>query len=332
MSICDIEAIEGPEDVIRHIQQLKKMGYTRFESRHKCKDGKIIDVEVSSNYLDMREGQIFSFLRDITERKRIEEELDKYRDHLEELVEKRTAKLTDANEQLQIQMEQRIEFTRALVHELKTPLTPIRIASELLISTLQEEPWLSCAKKINKGALNLSRRIDDLLDLARSEMGILKLEYESVDLNQMLSEVADYMVEEANKIGLSLTLDLPPFLSPLRCDRERLQQVVLNLLDNAFKFTPNGGRITLKARQRNSTITVEVQDTGPVIAKEEQKRLFQPYHRLERDRKHLSGLGLGLAICKVLVELHEGQIWLESQYGKGNSFVFTIPIKSFEPE
>jgi signal transduction histidine kinase len=109
-------------------------------------------------------------------------------------------------------------------------------------------------------------------------------------------------------------------------DEERLRQVVLNLLINASKFTPEGGKITLKAREEDGHLVIEVQDTGSGILEEEQERLFQPYHRQVSDRERLSGLGLGLALCKYLVELHNGKIWVESKMGEGSTFAFTIPL------
>jgi signal transduction histidine kinase len=107
-----------------------------------------------------------------------------------------------------------------------------------------------------------------------------------------------------------------------------LRQVTQNLLVNATKFTPEGGTITLRAREENGSIVVEVQDTGYGIPEEEQRRLFRPYHRQIGDREHLSGLGLGLALCKNLVQLHGGRIWVRSQEGKGSTFSFSIPINS----
>lgn len=296
----------------------------------------------------------------ITERKQAEEELRKHRDHLEELVDNRTNELAKANQllqgeiterkraeeklqelywleqrlrqELEEQMRQRVEFTRALVHELKTPLTPMRAASELLIAECREEPWLSLAEKINRGTLNLNRRIDELLDLAKGEIGMLELKCRLVDPLQLLYEVADYVTPETDKKEHSFVLDLPRSLPALWCDQDRLRQVVLNLLNNAFKFTPEGGRITLRAGQKDGSLRVEIQDTGRGISRDQKKQLFKPYHQLANGKEHFGGLGLGLALCKTLVELHGGQIWVESQINKGSSFIFTIPLKTPIPE
>jgi PAS domain S-box-containing protein len=230
--------------------------------------------------------------------------------------------------ELQIEVQRRVEFTRALVHELKTPLTPIMSSSDLLVSGLKEEPWLSVAQNIQRGAINLNRRIGELLDLARGEIGMLRLNPKRVDMMMLLQHLGSEMSAVASGNGQLLKVELPESLSPPWADSDRLRQVTQNLLVNATKFTPEGGTITLRAKEENGSIVVEVQDTGYGIPEEEQRRLFRPYHRQTGDREHLSGLGLGLALCKNLVQLHGGRIWVRSQEGKGSTFSFSIPINA----
>jgi PAS domain S-box-containing protein len=248
-------------------------------------------------------------------------------------LERAEAKLQEAYEKekklrqdIEAEAERKILFTRALVHELKTPLTPVLASSELLVSELKEEPYLSLAQNIHRGATNLNRRIDELLDLARVEIGMLEVNPKAVDANQLLPAIADDMKAMVTSNGQSLVMTISPSLSPVWADEERLRQIVLNLLINASKFTPEGGRITLRAKEEDSNLVVEVEDTGPGIPQEEQKQLFQPYHRQIPDREHLSGLGLGLALCKYLVELHGGKIWVQSEIGQGSTFGFSIPL------
>ena len=252
---------------------------------------------------------------DITERERAETKLQELYEQEREL-----------RQELEAEVDRRILFTRALVHELKTPLTPVLSSSELLVTELREEPWLSIAKNIHGGASNLSKRIDDLLDLAKVEIGTLQLNPKPVDARRLLRRIAGDMATVISSNGQSLNLALTSSLPLVWADEERLQQVVLNLLINASKFTPEGGKITMKAKGRDAALIVEIQDTGPGIPEEEQQRLFQPYHRQISDREHLSGLGLGLALCRYLVELHGGQIWVESQVGKGSTFGFSVPL------
>jgi len=130
----------------------------------------------------------------------------------------------------------------------------------------------------------------------------------------------------------TLNAELPPSLPVIQADEERLRQVVLNLLNNAFKFTPPGGSITVRAREENAYLITEVQDTGPGISKEEQAKLFEPYQQSEELRTRLSGLGLGLSLAKKLVELHGGQIWVKSQKGKGSTFAFSIPVEGADKQ
>ncbi|MBA7614902.1 Adaptive-response sensory-kinase SasA [subsurface metagenome] len=309
-----------PEDreIVREnaIAMLKRERSTPYKYRIINKDGDVrwmLEGVASVQYQGRRATVGHSM--DITERERAQEKLEELYEQERKL-----------RKELEAEAQRRIEFTRALVHELKTPLTPVLSSSELLLSELHEEPWASIAKNIYRGAANLSNRIDDLLDLAKVEIGILQLSLGRVDARRLLHGIADDMAVVVSNNGQSLEVALPPSLPLVWADKERLRQVVLNLLINASKFTPEGGKITLKAKEKDSSLVVEIQDTGPGIPEEEQQRLFQPYHRQITDREHLSGLGLGLALCKYLVELHNGKIWVESQVGKGSTFGFSIPL------
>ncbi len=126
--------------------------------------------------------------------------------------------------------------------------------------------------------------------------------------------------------GQDLSLNLLDPLPLIRGDGQRLEQVVLHLITNATKFTPEGGSIVLKAEKRGTEMVIKVQDNGAGISKEEQARLFEPYSRLDADRQRHPGLGLGLALAKRVIELHGGRIWVESEPGKGSIFVFTLPL------
>lgn len=309
-----------PEDreMVREnaIAMLKGERSTPYKYRIINKDGDVrwmLEGVASVQYQGRRAAVGHSM--DITERERAQEKLEELYEQERKL-----------RKELEAEAQRRIEFTRALVHELKTPLTPVLSSSELLLSELHEEPWVSIARNIYRGAANLSNRIDELLDLAKVEIGILQLSPRRVDARQLLHGIADDMAVVVSNNGQSLVVAIPPSLSLVWADKERLRQVVLNLLINASKFTPEGGKITLKAKEKDASLVVQIQDTGPGIPEEEQQRLFQPYHRQITDREHLSGLGLGLALCKYLVELHSGKIWVESQVGKGSTFGFSIPL------
>ena len=300
------------------IKILRGESTTPYKYRIVDKEGQIrwlLESVASIQYQGRR--AILGHAMDITEREMAQVKL-------EEAYEKERR----LRQELQVEVQRRVEFTRALVHELKTPLTPIMSSSDLLVSGLKEEPWLSVAQNIQRGAINLNRRIGELLDLARGEIGMLRLNPKRVDMLMLLQHVGSEMSAVASSNGQLLKVELPESLSPPWADSDRLRQITQNLLVNATKFTPEGGTITLRAKEENGSIVVEVQDTGYGIPEEEQRRLFRPYHRQTGDREHLSGLGLGLALCKNLVQLHGGRIWVRSQESKGSTFSFSIPINS----
>lgn len=300
-------------------------------------------------------GHLLAVFEDISEQKYHEEKLSQHRAHLEELVEARTADLRHANqrlsgeirtrEQAQIelqdlycreeqlrkdleqQIQQRIDFTRVLVHELKTPLTPVLGASEMLTRVLDEGTALELARNICNGARNMKSRIDELLDLARGELGVLRLKCEAADVSELLRDVCESVGPYAETLDQSLHSDFPDSLPTAMVDTNRLRQVVLNLLNNAMEANPNGTEVVLAAHLQDSNIVIEVRDNGRGMDQAERERLFQPYYRLEEDRDRLSGLGLGLAVAKMLVELHGGHIWLETEKGEGSTFSFSVPLQ-----
>ncbi len=283
-------------------------------------DGSAVYTEVSSKPLK-KDGQIWGMvvvIRDISDRKKAE-------DRLRELY----AEERKVRQQVEAEMKRRLEFMRAVAHELKTPLTPILASIDTLTDELQDERSLKLARNIAQGAASLDKRVDELLDLSRGEVGMLHLRLESADLRPMLRAAADGMTPLALSNGLSLIAHLPPNLPKVRADVNRLEQVLTNLMHNAIKFTPRGGKITLSARDHGTNIVIEVKDTGPGMSERQKKHVFEP-HRLPEGgvRVRPYGMGLGLALCKMFVELHEGQIWVRSRLGKGSTFGFSLPVET----
>jgi len=313
------------EEVAIEKMEQKDLARSRIlEVEVRRKDGSMVWCELKMTALRDANAQVVEILgvaRDMTERRQAEDKLRELHQHERDLRQK-----------LEEEMQKRVEFTRTLVHELKTPITPVLAASELLLEEIKEKRLLGLVQSIGRSASNLNRRIDELLDLARGEMDMLELQRESVDPIQLLQEISYEVIPVVLRGGQSLNLELPSTLSTVWADRERLRQIVLNLLNNAFKFTPAGGKITLRAREDGANLVVEIEDTGPGISKEDQKRLFEPYHRVAKDRERLSGLGLGLALSKSLVELHGGQIWVNSRRGKGSTFGFSVPLEAASRE
>ncbi len=283
-------------------------------------DGTPVYTEVSSSSL-RRDGEVWGMvvvIRDISDRKKAEQ-------RLRELY----AEERKARQQIEAEMKRRLDFMRAVAHELKTPLTPVLASIDTLIDELQDARLQKLARNVAQGAAALDKRVDELLDLSRGEVGMLHLRLESTDLRPMLRTLADNMTPLALANGLSLTAQLPPNLPKVRADATRLEQVLANLMNNAIKFTPRGGKVTLTAGYHGSSVVVEVKDTGPGVSETEKKHIFEPYRHPEGGvRIRPYGMGLGLALCKMFIDLHDGQIWVRSRLGKGSTFGFSLPVET----
>jgi PAS domain S-box-containing protein len=318
-----------------------------YESSIMDKQGSIRNVLFTVSMIAGTNRRIVSIL-DITERKRIEAELVQHKDHLESLVNERTAQLTESigllkkadlelqclynseqklRRQLEAQIEQRVDYNRALVHELKTPLTSIMCSSDIMLEQLHDKKMLQLACNIKRGAGDLSKRINEMLDLARCEIGALKLSCEWIEPEVIAREVTEEMTPEIIRKRHDIILRMETALPLLWADGERLKQVLENLIGNALKFSQEGSRIELMLKTENEEVIFVVHDEGEGISEEDCQKIFVPYFHRESNQETLSGLGLGLAISAMLVKLHQGRIWVDSQKGKGSTFCFAIPQK-----
>jgi PAS domain S-box-containing protein len=311
---------------------IKKIDTARIKEQNKTKltelrfldaSGIWHNMEVSANLLEAQDGKGFNILtiaRDITARKQAQDEL--------EILYQTEKNLRFA---LEKEINTRAEFFRALVHELKTPLTPVVASSETMMELIEDKLIKKLAENVYQGATRLNNRVDELLDISRGEMGMLKLDCQPMDMAVLIKDTASYVNAQIKNNHQTLKMELPETLHQITADESRLRQVLLNLLNNSIKFTPTGGEILIRARSDQEFLVVEVQDTGSGIDESEQARLFQPYNRIESDRQHFSGLGLGLALSKQLIDLHGGKINVVSQKGKGSTFSFSLPVKPPPP-
>jgi signal transduction histidine kinase len=286
--------------------------------------------------------------------KKTDQTLLKYRDHLEELVASRTEELAKTNEQLKTevnkndeankqiqtlfeeekglrqalerQISRRAKFTRMLVHELKTPLTALMASSDLLMENANTDRLKRISNQVNLGALSLDKRVSELFDLTKGEIGILNLRCANISVAKLLDDVYAYYSSEALKKRIDFNREYLNDLPIAWADSERLTQVLNNLLDNAFKFTPAGGKIELRASTVNHDIIIEVRDSGCGISQEKLNDLFQPYEGQKNSGANFEGMGLGLSLSRILVELHGGKIRVQSREGAGSTFSFSLPI------
>lgn len=215
-------------------------------------------------------------------------------------------------------------------HELKTPLTPIIIQGEMLknseLGPINKNQRASL-KMILHNMYRLSTLINDVLEAARLESETIRLTIEECDLKEMTQNIVNQFLKQAQQRKITLKNTVSRLFVP--CDQRRIEQVLLNIVNNALKFTEKGS-ITLAARKQKDHVLISVTDTGIGIPKESQKNIFQPFYQVKPSYVlGEKGTGLGLSICKNLIELHGGRIWVESEgTGKGSTFYFTLPSKA----
>ena len=271
-----------------------------------------------------------------------EQDLRKAHDQLELRVLERTAELQAAKDVLEaysqnlLQAKEELEraakfkdqFLSTMSHELRTPLNAVLGFSDLLTEERYgplNERQQRYVKHIHTGGKHLLTLINDILDLSKIEAGRLQLAIDTVSLVTSFAEVTDTMRPLADKKSHTLLQRALPGLS-VRADATRLKQILMNLIGNAIKFTPEGGKIELAAKRVGDFVRIEVRDSGPGIPPEEQQRIFDAFYRLRRSEKAAEGTGLGLAITQRLVQLHGGELGVESEVGSGSCFYFTLPF------
>ncbi len=235
-------------------------------------------------------------------------------------------------EMLQKIDEQKTQFLHGVAHELRTPLTAIMSSSEILDEEVpqSEEVRQRLYGNIKRSSHIMNRRVADLLELARTQIGEIKINPAPLDMVELISESTSQMTVLFQNKSQALNIEIPDFLPEVKADRDKLQQVLFNLLSNANKYSPYDCRIELRAREDDGKVWVEVIDSAPRISEENRERIFNPYYRIEENyaNDEAPGLGLGLAIAKNIVQMHRGEIWVEDNQPEGNKFVFTLPSES----
>ncbi|MFH1476863.1 MAG: ATP-binding protein [Verrucomicrobiota bacterium] len=315
-----INIIAGANEVLletlrRNIEQRR---YTLIEASCIRKDRTTFPAEIATNRLVLTpEGHLCFFVRNITKRKKAEEALKQTVTRLQEM---------DLSKS---------RFVANVSHELRTPLTIINTFTALVndgvagtVSAQQKE----CLETILRNCERLAGLIDDVLDLGRIESGREAFHRGRVNLTDLLKQCHHDFIPQCLLRHQQFNLEMPETLPDVLCDRDKIAQVLTNLVSNANKFTPEEGVITLRALQENDVIRIDIEDTGPGIRPEDQSRIFEAFIQLARteDDTGSKGTGLGLAISKHIIDIHEGIIQVESIPGKGSRFFFTLPILTAE--
>ena len=272
-----------------------------YEARMRCKDGSLRHVLVNSNVL-WREGRFIHtrcFTRDVTDRRRAEELL------------KETARLKD-------------EFTLTFAHELRQPLAPMVTAVEMLKLSDQAEPRQRALDVLDRQVRQMQRLLDDLLDSARIGTGKIELQRTPLDLRELALQAASTITPLAERRKQQVVLSLPDEEARVEADAHRMQQVLSNLLTNAVKYTPDGGRITVTVEKRGRDVELRVRDTGRGIPADRLPYIFDLFVQVS---PHGGGLGIGLSVVRRLIEAHGGTVQARSNgLEQGSEFLVTLPL------
>ena len=216
------------------------------------------------------------------------------------------------------------DFIGMVSHELRTPLTVVTGAIHTaMLAGLPAKELPLLLQEAATGAASLSHILDNLLELSRHQAKRLLLNAEPLHIKEVTDNVLRQL--RGKSPGHRLTADVPEQIS-IEADRVRVERILHNLVENAIKYSPQGGEIRIFVRRDDSSLTIGVSDQGIGISPEEQTRLFQPFQR-GKSTKGIKGLGLGLVVCLRLVEAHQGRMWVESEQEKGSTFYFTLPLK-----
>ncbi|MDT5123211.1 MAG: hypothetical protein QOC96_2693 [Acidobacteriota bacterium] len=258
-------------------------------------------------------------------------ELEEKREQLEELnrqLNESNRELNEANAKLRELSEMREEFLALTTHDLRSPLTVISGVISFFTSGRLGElspEQQNMVAMMERNTQSLIELVNDLLDASKLESGTMRLETAVIDLRSVIDELRETMLPMAKEKGIELVETFPDNLPRVEADRAKLRRILVNLLSNALKFTPKGGRVEVRAEQLDGHINIAVSDTGVGIAPEDVARLFDKYEQARsRATRGEKGTGLGLYITKQLVELHSSEIKVKSEIGKGSTFSFTL--------
>jgi PAS domain S-box-containing protein len=307
-----LERMKAQEDLRRANESLEERVHLRTEQ-----------LELTNQLMRM----------EISERQRVERELDSERQSLAHQVEERTRSLSQANAELAKAARLKDEFLASMSHELRTPLNSVLGLSEALIEEVYgplNEKQRGSLNSVNESGRHLLSLINDILDLSKIEAGKMRLDPETFEVRDVCESSLRFVKEAAQKKKLSLSLKLGGDVDTLFADERRLKQMLVNLLSNAVKFTPDGGSVGLDvlAEPDPAVIRFIVWDTGIGIAEKDMPKLFQSFVQLDSSlSREYSGTGLGLALVRRMAELHGGSVGVESVPGQGSRFSIVLPVR-----
>ncbi|MDH5696203.1 MAG: PAS domain-containing sensor histidine kinase [Dehalococcoidia bacterium] len=291
------------------------------------KDGTPFLTDVRINLLKVG-GKIVlqSTARDITERKRLEQELQKKNVQLMA----QQQELMGKTRELEAASQAKSELLASMSHELRTPLNVIIGFAEFMLDRVPgevNEEQRQCLDDILASGQHLLSLINDILDLSKIESGKMELKLTDIALSDVLQSLRSTMMPMLIPRKQSLDIEVEEGLPPVHADGAKVRQVFFNLLSNSAKFAPDGCKVKVEAVRNGDWCQVSVVDNGIGIKKEDRERVFAPFYQVDNSiANEKRGTGLGLTLAKEIVEMHGGEIWVESEYGKGSRFIFTLPL------
>ncbi len=315
----------GLENVLQEIIQGKRPQYRLEHVNREQKEGTLRYLTFLIKPLNDNKPieRLLLLVEDTTDYGRLHQDLVQDRNELRLI----RRELAEANEKLQQLNRLKSIFLAMAAHDLRGPLTSIHGFAEFLKEDITGKKQLEFVEIIAVQSDRLRRLINDLLDLDQIEQGKLVLDWRKCNLKDVVDEVVIALVPTIEMRRQSITVNLPTRPLVIWADSERLTQVVYNLIDNAVKYTPEGGQIRITARRNRESIELEVTDTGRGMTADQVANLFSLYYRsAEARHSDIPGTGLGLFIVKTLVEAHQGEISVESDLGRGTSFSIRLPV------
>lgn len=293
--------------------------------------GAFRDITVQKQQQSALAAERQQLLVDIAKREEVEAQLRQSKEEAErraDEAEEARAAVKDREHRLHYEAQLKDEFLATLAHELRNPLAPLRNVAEILRMEQLSQTGRQATGVMERQISQLVRLIDDLMDVSRITRGQLTLRKDRLDLRSIIESAVETAQPQLTSAGVSLALDIPPDPLWLEADATRISQVILNLLTNAAKFTPSGGRVWVTAKPLGDRVAVTVRDSGVGIAPDDQERVFGMFVQLNRDMRHSqTGLGIGLTLVKQMTEMHGGTVSVWSAgLGHGSEFTVTLPL------
>jgi len=297
--------------VIKPVSKMKTMATEISDGNHRFR----VDIETRDEFEQL--GRVFNQMGD---------QLSRNQEIMQRKINTATLELYQANQDLKKGDKFKTEFIADMSHELRSPVTAIRGGLDYLKRRITEEDHRSYLTIIDNNLLRLTHLISDMLDLTRIEAGKVNWCFERHDMNELIREVIEILSLNAREKGVSLDFHQagPIWIT---MDIERIEQVLVNLVENAIKFSPSGSKIVIESRLRDQWVLVSIQDSGIGIAEKDLETIFKKFRTLPSSggSGQTKGTGLGLTICRKIVEAHRGRIWAESKKGQGSGFYVTLP-------